>query len=164
MFSDPSFWVAVAFFLFFGLLIYLRVPAMVTDALDDRSRRIAKELEDARQLRDDAQALLAEYQRKQKEAEREADAIIARAEAEAQRLATETREAIEAQVERRTQLAEKKIAQAEARAMMEVRAVAAEVAVGAARRILSDRVDDSVDADLIKAGTAALETKLKVVK
>ncbi len=161
MFSDPTFWVAVSLGLFLALIVYLRVPSMVTSALDDRSRRIAKELEDARQLRDDAQALLAEYQRKQKDAEREAEDIIERANTEAERLMRESEATIQAQLERRTRLAETKITQAEARAVAEVRAVATDVAIGAARRVLSDRIDDQTDAVLIKSGFTDIERLLK---
>ncbi len=161
LFADSTFWVLVALVLFGSLLVYLGVPGLVTDALDERTTRIGRELEEARQLRDDAQELLAEYQRKQKDAEKEAADIIERAEKEAERLQRETDAAIAAQLERRTRLAEQKIAQAEARAMAEVRSIAADVAIGAARRVLDDRIDDATDATLIAAGTKDLERTLK---
>jgi F-type H+-transporting ATPase subunit b len=161
LFADAKFWVGVSLIFFLSLLIYLRVPKMVLNSLDERSREIAEELEKARQLRDDAQAMLAEYQRKQQDAEREAEDIIERANAEAERLAKETETAIQQQLERRTKLAEQKIAQAEARALGEVRAVAADVAVGAAQRILTDRIDENSDANLIQASIGDVERMLK---
>ena len=99
------------------------------DALDHRSARIKAELDEARRLRDEAGKLLAEYQRKQREAEREAEAIVADAKAEAERVAAEARVKMEEFVARRTKLAETKIGQAEAQALADVRAAAAEAAV-----------------------------------
>src|SRR3954454_12837851 len=83
MIKEPEFWVAVCFVLFIGVLVYAGAHKKVTDALDHRSARIKAELDEARRLRDEAGKLLAEYQRKQREAEREAEAIIADARAEA---------------------------------------------------------------------------------
>ncbi len=161
MLEDSKFWVTVSLLMFFGLLIYLRVPRMVTDALDERSRKISAQLEEAKQLRDDAQTLLAEYQRKQREAEEEADKIIAAAEAEAKRYAEESNAAIDAQLKRRQTLAEQRIAQAEARAIAEVRAIAAEVAIDAAQRVLKDKIDSDADAHLIKSGIDDLADRLR---
>ena len=120
IFSDSSFWVAVSFTLFVLALLYFGVPRRVTEALDARSAQIAQELDEARKLREEAQALLANYQRKQRDAEQEAEEIVTQARAEAERLAAETRETLAAQLERRTKQAEDKIAQAEAQAVKEV--------------------------------------------
>lgn len=147
--ANPTFWVFISLILFLSLLVYLGVPGVVGRMLDDRTRRIAKELEDARQLRDDAQALLAEYQRKQRDAESEVEDIIKHAEIDAKRVAEETRASMEAQLARRTKQAEDKIAQAEARAVAEVRGVAATIAVEAAEKILAARFDAKTDADLV---------------
>ena len=89
MIKEPEFWVAVAFVLFLGVLVYVGVHKKLIEALDHRSSRIQAELDEARRLRDEAGKLLAEYQRKQREAEREAEAIIADARAEAGRVAAE---------------------------------------------------------------------------
>ena len=104
------------------------------DGIDQRQARIKAELEEARRLREEAQALLAEYQRKRHEADREADAIIATANAEAERLAAEGKAKLEDFVARRTKMAETKIAQAEAQALADVRSSAADAAVAAAER------------------------------
>ena len=79
MFSDPSFWVGVSFVLFVLLIVYFKVPGQMTKALDDRADRIRQELDDAQKLREEAQALLAEYQRKRTEAEKEAEDIVTQA-------------------------------------------------------------------------------------
>ena len=133
-----EFWVAVAFVIFLGVLIYFGAHQMILDALDQRSARIRAELDEARRLKDEAQALLAEYQRKQSEAEREAADILAGARAEAERLAIEAKAKSEEFLARRTKLAETKIAQAEAQALADVRNAAAEAAVAAAEKVLTD--------------------------
>ncbi len=160
MIKEPEFWVAVAFVLFVGVLIYVGVHKKLIEALDHRSGRIQAELDEARRLRDEAGKLLAEYQRKQREAEREAEAIIADARAEAGRVATEARVKMEEFVARRTKLAETKITQAEAQALADVRAAAADAAVTAAEKILRDTAKGKVADDLITQGIAAVQAKL----
>src|SRR4029079_7271500 len=112
MIKEPEFWVAVCFVLFIGVLVYAGAHKKVTDALDHRSARIKAELAEARRLREEAGKLLAEYQRKQREAESEAEAIVADARAEAERVGAEARVKMEEIVARRTKLAEAKIGQA----------------------------------------------------
>ncbi|MES1989750.1 MAG: ATP F0F1 synthase subunit B [Pseudomonadota bacterium] len=160
IFATAEFWVAVSFFLFVAMILYYKVPAMVTAALDKRAADIAKELDEARRLREEAEALLASYKRRQAEAMQEADAIIAQAKVEAERLAEETRTAMEAQVVRRQQVAEDKIRQAETTAIAEVRAAAAEVAINAARAVIADKVDTAKDSTLIEKSISELATKL----
>lgn len=160
MFATAEFWVLISFLVFVGVILYYKVPAMVTAALDKRAADIARELDEARRLREEAQALLASYQRKQAEAMQEADAIVTQAKAEAERLAAETRANMQAQVERRTQLAQDKIAQAETQALQEVRAVAAEVAAGAAQRLIAEKVDAAKDAAIVERSIAELASKL----
>src|ERR1017187_3909816 len=111
---DAEFWVAVAFVVFLGGLVYFGVHEMMVKYIDQRRKRIRAELDEARRLKEEAQALLAQYQRKQREAEQEAAAIIAGARAEAERLTIEAKAKIEDYVGRRTKMAEAKIAQAEA--------------------------------------------------
>jgi F-type H+-transporting ATPase subunit b len=160
MIKEPEFWVAVAFVLFVGVLIYVGVHKKLIEALDHRSNRIQAELDEARRLRDEAGKLLAEYQRKQREAEREAEAIIADARAEAGRVAAEARVKMEEFVARRTKLAETKITQAEAQALADVRAAAADAAVTAAEKILRDTAKGKIADDLITQGIAAVQAKL----
>lgn len=160
MFATAEFWVAISFFVFVAVLIYYKVPGLVTAALDKRAADISKELDQARRLREEAQALLASYRRKQAEAMKEAENIVAQAKLEAGRLAEETRKNMQAQVERRQLLAEDKIRQAEAQAVQEVRAAAADIAVSAARAIISEKVDTSKDARLIETSIAELSSKL----
>ncbi|MBC7104090.1 MAG: ATP F0F1 synthase subunit B, partial [Parvibaculum sp.] len=132
----------------------------IAGSLDKRAADIAAELDEARRLREEAQQLLASYQRKQREAMKEAEDIISQAKAEAEQLAKETRANMEAQVERRTKLAEDKIAQAETQAVNDVRSAAAEVAIGAARRVIAGKVDAGADAKLIEKSIADLASKL----
>lgn len=153
-------WVAVAFVLFLGVLFYAGVHRKVAEALDQRSARIKADLDEARKLRDEAAQLLAEYQRKQREAEREAAAIVAEAKAEAERVAAEAHAKMEDFVARRTKLAETKIGQAEAQALADVRAAAAEAAVSAAERILTRTAKGKVADDLIAQGIADTKAKL----
>ena len=100
MLSTPDFWVGVSFLLFIGVLIWKKVPSMITKALDDRAERISNELEEAKKLREEAQAMLADYQRKKAEAEKEADNIVAQAKSEAESYAAEAREKLAESLER----------------------------------------------------------------
>jgi F-type H+-transporting ATPase subunit b len=140
-YQSPELWVAVAFLLFVALMLYLKVPKLVTGALDKRSAVIAAQIDEARRLREEAEALLAQYQRKEREAQAEAQEIVAHAEAEAKRLAADAQKALEASIARREQLAVEKIAQAEAAAVKEVRTVAVEVATEAARKVIAASLD-----------------------
>jgi F-type H+-transporting ATPase subunit b len=160
MFATAEFWVMISFFIFLALIVYYKVPGLVTAALDKRAADISKALDEARRLRDEAQALLASYETKRAEAMKEADAIVVQAKAEAERLAQETRKSMQAQVERRQQLAEDKIHQAEAQALLEVRAAAADIAVAAAQRLIAEKVDASKDAKLVERSISELASKL----
>jgi F-type H+-transporting ATPase subunit b len=160
LFRDPEFWVGLGTMAFIGLLLWQGVPKLVANSLDARAAAIAKELEDAQRLRSEAQALLAEYQKKRERAEEEAGAIVAEAKAEAERYAIEARASIKAQIERRGRQAEEKIAQAEAQAISEVRALAADAAVAAAEKLIAARLDDNRSADLIKRSLGEIPSKL----
>jgi F-type H+-transporting ATPase subunit b len=157
---EAEFWVAVAFFVFIGVLGYFRVHKLVVDNLDQRTARIKAELDEARRFKEEAQALLAEYKRKQQDAEREAEGLIAGAKAEAERLAVEAKAKMEDFLSRRTKMAETKIAQAEAQALADVRAAAADAAVAAAETILARTVKGKVAEDLINKGVEDLKSKL----
>jgi len=160
MLQDANFWVLVSFSLFVGLLFYFGVPGMIVAALDKRADDIKTELEEARKLREEAQQVLASYQRKQRDAEKEAEAIVEQARAEAERLAIETKENLAQQVERRTQLAEEKIGRAETQALDEVRAIAADIAVSAARKIIEEKLDGGRAAQLVDKSIAEVKDKL----
>ncbi len=158
--AEAEFWVAVAFVIFIGVLVRLGAPRVIAGALDDRAARIKAELDEATRLRTEAQALLADYQRRRQEADREAEAIIVAARGEAERLAADAKTKVEEFVARRTKTAETKIAQAEAQAIADVRAAAADAAVAAAEKILSETAKGKVGDDLITRGIADLKTKL----
>ena len=157
---EAEFWVAVAFLIFIGILVYVGVPTMLTRALDDRARRVQTELDEARRLKEEAEKLLAEYQAKQRQAEVEAADIIEGAKSEAERIASEAHTRMEEFVARRTKMAETKIAQAEAQAVADVRAAAAEAAVTAAEKILTESVKGKVADDLIARGISDVKSKL----
>jgi F-type H+-transporting ATPase subunit b len=158
--QDANFWVTVSFTIFVGMLFYVGVPGMITVALDKRADDIKTELEEARKLREEAQQVLASYQRKQRDAEKEAEAIVEQARAEAERLAIETKDNLALQVERRTQLAEEKIGRAETQALDEVRAIAADIAVSAARKIIEEKLDGDRAAQLIDKSIADVKDKM----
>ena len=160
MLMEAEFWVALGFFMFLALLGYVGVHRMIGKSLDERAGRIKAELDEARKLKDDAAQLLADYQRKRGEAESEAQEIIAGAKAEAERLAADAKAKVEEFVTRRTQLAETKIAQAEAQAAAEVRAAAAEAAVAAAEKILAQEAKGKLAAELIAKGIEDVRKKL----
>ncbi len=160
MLFEPETWVAVAFVILMALFAYLGIHRTVLTALDKRAERIKAELEDARRLKDEAAKLLADYKAKRATAEREADEIISNARAEAERIATEAKAKMEDFVARRTKTAESKIALAEAQALADVRAAAANAAVTAASTILSQSVKGSVADDLLTKGIAEVRAKL----
>lgn len=162
-YTDPStaeFWVFITFLIFIGILFYFRVPALIGKALDKRGEGIRTELDEARRLREEAQALLAEYQRKAREAEEDAKVIVEQARHEAEALAAETKKSLSENLARRTKLAEEKIARAEAQAVSEVRASAVEAAVGAAETILKERVSGNIAKGLIETSIKDLKGKL----
>ncbi|QND52154.1 F0F1 ATP synthase subunit B [Phyllobacterium sp. 628] len=157
---DATFWALVGLVIFLALLVYLKVPGTVGKSLDGRADRIRDELEEARRLREEAQSLLAEYQRKRKEAEKEAGEIVAAAQREAHAILEETKQKTEEYVARRNKLAEQKIAQAETEAVNEVRASAVDIAVAAASRLLKDKVDTKVSSDLFKSSLSEVKSRL----
>ncbi|MDA8230619.1 MAG: F0F1 ATP synthase subunit B [Magnetospirillum sp.] len=138
-YTDAHFWVNVAFLLVFALA-YRPVMRAISAALDARAAKIRARLDEAHTLREDAQEMLAAYQRKQNEAAKEAEAIIAHARAEAQRLAEQAAMDLEESLKRREQMALERIAQAEAAAVREVQDHAVDVAVAAARQVLSQSI------------------------
>ena len=159
MLQEAENWVAIGFILFFGLLAYLGVHRKITDSLDQRQACIKGELDEARRLKDEAAALLAELQRKGREAEGEAAAIVASAKAEAERLAAEAKARMEDFVARRTKMAETKITQAEAQAVADVRAAAADAAVAAAEKILAAAAKGKIAEDLLAQGIEDVRKK-----
>src|SRR6478736_5129380 len=160
MFTEPETWVAIAFIILMVVFAYLGVHRTVLTALDHRSERIKAELDDARRLRDEAAKLLAEYKARRASAEREAEEIIAGARADAERIAAEAKTKMEDFVARRTKTAESKIALAEAQALADVRAAAADAAVTAASTVLSQSVKGAVADDLLAKGIAEVKAKL----
>jgi F-type H+-transporting ATPase subunit b len=153
---DATFWVGAAFLVFAGVLFYFKVPGMLTKALDDRAKKIGDDLEQARQLREEAQALLATYERKQRDALSEAEAIIAHAREEALREADLAAKKLDEAIDRRQQAALDKIALAESQAEAEVRDAAIEIAIGAATAIVAGQVKGERADALIDAATADL--------
>jgi len=137
---DAEFWVVVAFVIFLGVLLYLRVPGMLTKSLDGQIKKIEDELAEAAKLRAEAEALLKSYAGKARQAEEEAAGIISAARDEAERLAKEAATSLEQLIARRTKAVEDKIAQAEQQAVAEVRGRSADVAVEAARVILQNQM------------------------
>lgn len=158
--GDATFWALVALIIFLAVVVYLKVPGMIGKALDDRAEKIRNELEEARKLREEAQALLAEYQKKRKEAEKEAGDIVDAAKREAEMITTEAKQKTEEYVARRTALAEQKIAQAEADAMDEVRGSAVDMALAAATKIIGDKVTGDTATDLFKKSLDEVKTRM----
>ena len=159
-YTTPEFWVAVSFLVFVGILVKMGVPALITKALDDRADTVRKELDQARRLREEAQDLLADYQRKQRAADDEAKAIIEEARREAEAMKAESARALKEQLERRTRLAEEKIARAEAQAVSEVRAAAVDVAMSTAERLIAEKLATDGGADLLSRSIRDLKGKL----
>ncbi len=157
---DHHFWVLISAVILIAL-IWKPASRAITSALDERAVRIRNELDEARQLRDEAEQLLADYRRQEREAVAEAQAIVAHAREEAERLAAQAASDLEQSLARRQRLAEERIAQAEARAAAEVRAAAVDTAIAAAREVIASEIDERRGGALIDAAIAGLPQQLR---
>ncbi len=160
MLREPEFWVGVGFVLVIALLVWKGVPKMMAKWLDSRAAVISAELTEARRLREEAARLLADYHTRAEGAEREAESILTEARAEAARFAELARADLTSQIARRAKTAEDKIAQAEAAAMQEIRAMAADAAVTAAQKLILARMDDQRAGHMIAESIRDLGGKL----
>jgi F-type H+-transporting ATPase subunit b len=149
--------VGIGFLIFVAVLIYFGVPRMITRQLDQRAVRIKAELDEARALRDEAQTLLAGYERRQREVKAQAEDIVTAARAEAEKSAAAAKEDIRKSVARRMQTATEQIAAAEQAAVRQIKDRAVAVAVAAAADVLRDkmRADDAnrlIDSSISEVG------------
>jgi F-type H+-transporting ATPase subunit b len=160
MLDQPVFWVDLAFLFLIALVVYYKLPGLVGAALDKRAETIRSQLDEASNLREEAQALLASYQRKQRDAEKEAQEIIEHANIEAKRIAKDAEAALADGLARRARMAEEKIAQAEAQAVAEVRSAAITVATAAAREIIVQKLDATRAGKLVDEAIADLAKNL----
>lgn len=158
--AGPEFWVLVATVIFLAIAWKVGGFGQLTAALDNRALRIRAELDEAKQLRDEAERLLADYKKKQHEAEAEAEEIIASAKAEAERFKVESVAKVKDFIARRTKMAEQKIAQAEAQAVADVRSAAAEAAVKAASTVLTAEMAGAKALDVMKTAIGEVKSKL----
>ena len=159
LFSDPEFYVLLAVAIFL-VLVWKPMRRAVVGAINSRAERIRQELDAARNLRDEAQQALTAYQRQQQEGAAEAQAIIARAKEEAERIAAQSLRDLETTLGRRQQLAQERIAQEEAKAIAEIRAIAIDVAIAASRQVIAAWLDERRGAALIDDAIAALPRQL----
>ncbi|MFY8101135.1 MAG: ATP F0F1 synthase subunit B [Allorhizobium sp.] len=149
--TGATIWAIIGLLIFIGIIVYFGVPKMVTKAIDGRIAQIEKELAEAEALRAEAKALLADYQTRRENAEKEAEDIVAAAREEAFRLTADAKASLEAMIVRRTKSVEDKIAQAEAQAVSEVRSRSADLAVEAARVLLTQQMAEKGDALVAQA-------------
>ena len=165
---DPAFWalsntdfiVLIAFILFLGVLVYFKVPGMLSQMLDARAQGIQAEIDEAKTLRDEAQALLASYERKQLEVQAQADAIVEAAKQEAKAAAAQAQLDLDASITRRLAAAEDQISSAEASAVKEVRDQAITVAVAAARDVIAKKMTDAENDKLFDTAITEVASKL----
>ena len=157
---DSKFWVLIPVVLFLAFVIYKGALRAINKSLDDRAESIKSELDEARRLREEAQALLASYHRKQKEAEAQAEEIVKQARSDAENMAIQARKDLAERLERRAAQAEAKIANAEAQAMAEVKAKAADMAMDTAEEILRTKLSAAEKSKLIKDGIAQMGSTL----
>jgi len=158
-YQDTTFFVAVAFvlfFVFFGKKLFGAMNA----SLDERSQKIQDQIEEATRLREEAQELLASYEKKQHEALKEAESIVKAAKDEAERLSVEAAEQLEASLKRSEQMAKDRIAQAETQAIAEVRTLAVNIAMEATKSILASDVSDAKASALIDDAIKTMDGKL----
>jgi F-type H+-transporting ATPase subunit b len=159
IFGDAEFWVLLAVVVFF-VVVWKPVRRAIVGALDARALRIRDELDAAAKLREEAQQALAAYQRRQQEATAEAEQIVSHAKQEAERIAAQSLRDLEEAVQRRQLLAQERIAQEEAKALAEIRAIAIDVAISAARQVIAASLDENRSAALIDQAIADLPRQL----
>ncbi|MBC26157.1 MAG: F0F1 ATP synthase subunit B [Rhodospirillaceae bacterium] len=152
---DPTAWVAVSFFLFV-LAVFRPAKKAILSGLDKKIDQIKAEIEEAQELREEAEALLASYHRKQREALQEAEAIVSRAQDDATRLRREAEGSIEAALKRQEELATEKISQLEAAAISRIRNTAVEIAMDATEKVLGDRLTGKKGKELAENSIAEL--------
>jgi F-type H+-transporting ATPase subunit b len=157
---DAEFWVLVAAVIFV-IAVFRPASRALTGGLDARAARIRAELDEARRLREEAERLVAEYRAKEHEAGAEAEAIVAHAKQEAERIAAQSARDLDQALKRRQQLAEERIAQAEAKALAEVRAAAIDVAIAAARDVIAGAINQERGAALLDAAIVTLPQRLR---
>jgi F-type H+-transporting ATPase subunit b len=158
--ADPEFWVLLAVLVFIAI-VWKPMRRFIVGTLDQRAMRIEGELEEARKLREEAEQLLAEYQKRQREAAAEAQSIVAHAREEAERIAAQAARDLQQSLERRQRLAEERIAQAESKAMTEIRGAAVDVAINAARQVIVSDFDERRGAALLDSAIASLPQRLR---
>jgi len=158
--KNSDFVVLVSFLIFVGILFYFKVPALIGGLLDKRAATIKSELEEARALREEAQTLLASYERKQKEVQAQAERIIAQARDEANTAAAQAKDELKKSIARRIAAAEEQIASAEAAAIKEVRDRAVVIAIAAARDVIAKQMTAEDAGKLIDAGIEQVDAKL----
>jgi F-type H+-transporting ATPase subunit b len=158
--ANSDFWEWLGLLAVVAIFLYQRVPAFIASALDARAVAIAKELDQAKRLREEAETLLVSYREKAKAAEAEAQNILTETRAEAERFKVEAQSQLKAQLERRARQARERIAQAEANAIAEIRALAADAATAAASRIISERLDEGKSQSLTSQSISELSAKL----
>lgn len=159
IFATSEFWLAVALVIFLGLILWKGLRPMLA-GLDKRAERIRSAIQEAEQLRDEAEKTLADYKKRQREALSEAEHIIQHAQAEAQRIAEQAARDLEAGLARREQLAMEKIAQAEQAALNSVRSQAVDVAIAATAELLRKNLDAERSAQLIDQGLSEVAANL----
>ncbi len=160
MFKDPETWVAVAFLLFVAVIFYFRVPSMVFKSLDARSAAIARDLEEARALREEAEAVLSDYRRRASNMQAEAEELLALAEREATAYGQQARLAFDEMLSRRIALAEFKIRQEEENARKTIRAQAAEIAIAAAEELIENKLTGKTAEDMISSGIERIKKSI----
>ncbi len=158
--NNTDFVVILGFLIFLAVLLYLRVPSTLFAMLDKRAESIRSDLSEARELREEAQSLLASYERKQKDMQHQADRIVASAREDARVNAERAKADIAASIERRVQAAKEQIASAEEQAIRDVRNRAINVAIAAARDVLVQKMDPSRQNQLIDQSIQTVDTKL----
>jgi len=160
LFTEPEVWVLLAVVLFVAG-VWKPARRSILGALDARAVRIRDELDAARRLREEAQQALAAYQKQQQEGAAQAEAILAHARSEAERIAAQAARDLEETLERRRRLAQERIAQEEAKALAEIRAITVDVAISAARQVIVAELDEGRGSALIDAAIAALPHQLQ---
>lgn len=155
---DATWYVSIAMLVFLGILIWKKVPAMIAASLDAKIAAIAQQLDEATNLRVEAEALKAEYAAKIAGAEAETAAMRARAEAEAAMLVEKAKADATALIARRKKMAEDRIGAAEAAAIADVRGAAARAATQAAAALIAAKHDAGADKALIDNAIKSLAT------
>ena len=164
MIIDATFWVAVSFFIFFGCLIYLKVPQKINNSLTDQINKIKKELDEAEKLKVEAKNLLSNYENKIDKSKKETLEIINSAKKDSEKNILEKTKKFHQIMESKKKNAEQKIAQMRENALSDIKNISVKISMNAVEHLIKNSIDKNKIAKLYIKSLEQAKTSLKHLK